>query len=112
MSQDHHQKIHLNLKDVKHLQVQFTKAATNKLNLYLPTSDNSDPLKSRVSSLVNDFIYEIFETSKTSLDIDGVNGKKDSLRGLLENPTNGMCRFGFVSTLQVLLTLLNRSRTF
>jgi len=89
MSQEHHQKIHLSLKDVKHLQLQFAKAATDKLNLYLPTSDNSDPLKSKVSSLVNDFIYEIFEASKNSLDIDEVNNKKDTLRSLLENPTNG-----------------------
>lgn len=90
MSQEHHQKIHLSLKDVKHLQVQFANAATDKLNLYLPTSDLSDPLKSRVSSLVNDFIYEIFESAKSSLDIDEVKNKKDSLRSLLENPTNGM----------------------
>lgn len=90
MSQEHHQKIHLNLKDVKHLQIQFAKAATDKLNLYLPTSDHSDPLKSRVSSLVNDFIYEIFEASKNSLDIDGATGNRDSLRSLLENSTNGM----------------------
>ncbi|CAM9013592.1 unnamed protein product, partial [Wickerhamomyces anomalus] len=95
MSQEHHQKIHLNLKDVKHLQIQFAKAATDKLNLYLPTSDHSDPLKSRVSSLVNDFIYEIFEASKNSLDIDGATGNRDSLRSLLENSTNEVEPFDF-----------------
>lgn len=87
---DHHKKITLNLRDVKHLQSQFTKDATNKLNLYLPTTDNSDPLKNRVSELVNDFIFEIFERSKDSLEIDGSDGST-SLRKMLENPTNGEC---------------------
>ncbi|CCH45089.1 Rhomboid protein 2 [Wickerhamomyces ciferrii] len=96
MSSGNHGKINLSLKDVKHLQVQFSKAATDKLNLYLPTADESDPLKGRVSSLVNDFIYEIFEASKDSLDIDELKeGEQNTLRSLLENPTNEVEPFDF-----------------
>lgn len=84
------QRISLSLADVRHLQAQFAKEATDKLDLYLPTTDTSDPLKHRVGALVNDFIYEIFESAKASMEIDGVDPTV-SLRSLLDNPTHGEC---------------------
>jgi kinetochor protein Mis14/NSL1 len=86
------EKISISLADVKHLQLQFAKDATEKLDLYLPTTDKSDPLKSTVASLVDDFIYEIFENAKGGLDVDGMR-ESDELRSLLDNPTKGMCLF-------------------
>jgi kinetochor protein Mis14/NSL1 len=83
------EKISISLADVKHLQLQFAKDATEKLDLYLPTTDTSDPLKSTVASLVDDFIYEIFENAKGGLDVDGMR-ESDELRSLLDNPTKGM----------------------
>lgn len=82
------QKVALALADVKHLQAALSKEAKNKLDLYLPNADDKDPLKSKVFSLVDDFIYEIFERSKDGMEIDGMD-RSVSLRSMLENPTNG-----------------------
>lgn len=82
-------RITLSLRDLRRLQLQFVKNATQKLDLYLPTTDSADALKARVQELVNDFIYDIFESAKGSLVIDGVD-ENQNLRKLLENPSNGM----------------------
>lgn len=86
------QKISLSLSDVKHLQRQFSNEANDKLDLYLPTTEVDDPLKERVSTLVKDFIYEVFETAKDGMEIDGAD-ESVSLRSLLDNPPNG--EFGY-----------------
>ncbi|KAH3674821.1 hypothetical protein WICMUC_003024 [Wickerhamomyces mucosus] len=91
---EYHSKVDLNIDDVKHLQQQFSKSASEKLNLYLPTTDTSDPLKSRVSVLVNDFIYEILESAKPSMNIDGTDTSR-SIKELLENPSNEVEPFDF-----------------
>ncbi|ODV75560.1 MIND complex subunit NSL1 [Cyberlindnera jadinii NRRL Y-1542] len=88
------QKVALALADVKHLQAALSKEAKNKLDLYLPNADDKDALKSKVFSLVDDFIYEIFERSKDGMEIDGMD-RSVSLRSMLENPTNEVEPFDF-----------------
>ncbi|ODQ79460.1 hypothetical protein BABINDRAFT_8391 [Babjeviella inositovora NRRL Y-12698] len=79
-----HEKLQLEAGDVRYLQMQFHKNASDKLNLHLPSSSNTpnskksalystsdDPLKLRISAMIHDFIDDAFELAKEGMIIDG-----------------------------------------
>ncbi|KAH3683200.1 hypothetical protein WICPIJ_005813 [Wickerhamomyces pijperi] len=69
---EYHNKIDINIEDLRKVKQQFIKNASNKIDTYLPEQDNTDSMKAQVVLAVQDFIDRILESSRSSLDINGL----------------------------------------
>lgn len=85
MSTNHeYEKIQLTKDDIKYLYGQIYSNITSKLDLHLPTSNN-DPLKTRVATLLEEFLLDTFEMARSSVIIDGHDSSSmDNLQPISE----------------------------
>lgn len=80
-------KINLGLDDIKYLKSLLFHAARDKIARDLPVAE-SDPIRTRVEQIVNEFIHEGFEMASDSMNIVGMDASKTtSLKELLEEPS-------------------------
>lgn len=83
---EYHNKIDINIEDLRKVKQQFVKNATNKIDSYLPEQDNSDSMKSQVALAVQDFIDRVLESSRESMNINGLL-PDEPLNKAMENPS-------------------------
>ncbi|KAK9468320.1 kinetochore protein Mis14 like-domain-containing protein [Lipomyces arxii] len=80
-----HQKLQLISQDITYLQKRFLEAAKKKVDAQFPNSgDGKDSLKEETEAIVKQYILKMFEMSRHSLVINGLDGADPSLLSLMK----------------------------
>ncbi|KAK6454284.1 kinetochore protein Mis14 like-domain-containing protein [Scheffersomyces xylosifermentans] len=67
-----YERIKLSKQELKYIYTQILNETTEKLNLHLPAS-NGDPLKSKVATVLDEFLLGAFDLAKSAFVIDGID---------------------------------------
>ncbi|KAK7206258.1 kinetochore protein Mis14 like-domain-containing protein [Myxozyma melibiosi] len=79
-----HQKLQLVSEDVRYLQKIFMEAAQSKIDTHLPSKSAEESLRAEVAEKVKEFIAKVFDFSKHSIVVNGMEGADPSLDALMK----------------------------